>query len=50
MRTLIRNGAIVDGTGQPRCNSDLVVEGEVIAAIGAVQSGGANRHLSERGL
>ncbi|HXR39255.1 MAG TPA: D-aminoacylase [Terracidiphilus sp.] len=51
MRTLIRNGAIVDGTGQPRCNSDLVVEDEVIAAIGAVQSGdGFDQVIDAQGL
>lgn len=37
MRTLIRNGWLVDGTGQPRIKADLVLEGELITFIGKVQ-------------
>jgi N-acyl-D-amino-acid deacylase len=37
MRTLIRNGSIVDGSGQPRYKSSLVIEDELIASIDAVQ-------------
>jgi N-acyl-D-amino-acid deacylase len=44
MRTLIRNGVIVDGSGQPRYAADLVVEDERIAAIGAIGSGGQFDH------
>lgn len=36
MRTLIRGGTIVDGSGVPRYAADLAVENESIATIGAV--------------
>lgn len=34
MRTLIKNGMIVDGSGKPRFAADLLLDGERIAAIG----------------
>jgi N-acyl-D-amino-acid deacylase len=39
MRTLIQSGWIVDGTGQARYKSNLVVEGEFITTIGIAQHG-----------
>ncbi len=36
MRTLIENGTIVDGSGEPRYAASLVVEDERIAAIGGI--------------
>jgi len=38
MKTLIRNGNIIDGTGAARFAADLIVEDGVIAEIGAVPS------------
>ncbi|MBP2370954.1 N-acyl-D-amino-acid deacylase family protein [Pseudonocardia parietis] len=34
MRTLLRGGTVVDGTGEPRYAADVLVEGDRIAAIG----------------
>jgi N-acyl-D-amino-acid deacylase len=34
MRILVKNGSIIDGTGSPRYAASLVVEDELIAAIG----------------
>jgi N-acyl-D-amino-acid deacylase len=40
MRTLFKNGWIVDGTGTPRYRAELVVEGELISEIGNVEDNG----------
>lgn len=51
MRTLIWNGWIVDGSGGPRSKSDLVVEDEEIAFVGAVhESDGFDRVIDAEGL
>ena len=50
MRTLIRNGWIVDGSGQLRYRSDLVIEGESIASIGLGQSIVFDRVIDAEGL
>ena len=51
MRTLIQNGWIVDGSGQSRYKSSLVVEGELIEAIGAAQDGGGfDRVIDAEGM
>lgn len=50
MRTLIRNGVLVDGSGQPRYPADLVVEGERIAAIVPVGSGEFDRTIDATGM
>ena len=51
MKTLIENGWIVDGTGQPRFASSLVIEDEVIAQIGDVSSTtGFDRIIDARGM
>ncbi len=31
---VIKDGVVIDGTGRPRFEADLAVEGEKIAAIG----------------
>jgi N-acyl-D-amino-acid deacylase len=50
MRTLIRNGWIVDGSGKPRYKAELVVEDELIAFVGAVQPGvGFDRTIDAEG-
>ena len=51
MKTLIENGTIVDGSGAPRFAADLVLEGETIAAVGAVERGGGfDRVVDATGL
>jgi N-acyl-D-amino-acid deacylase len=50
MRTLIRNGWIVDGSGRVRYRSDLVIEGEYIAFIGVGQGGAFDRVIDAEGL
>jgi N-acyl-D-amino-acid deacylase len=51
MRILIKNGSIVDGTGQPRYGANLVVEGDVIASIGNVPSSdGFDRVIDAGGM
>jgi N-acyl-D-amino-acid deacylase len=51
MRTLIRNGWVVDGTGQARYKSDLVVDDELIASIGAAEHGqGFDRVIDAEGM
>jgi len=51
MRILVKNGQIIDGSGQPRYTASLVVEDELIAAIGNVpDSGGFDRGIDAQGL
>jgi N-acyl-D-amino-acid deacylase len=51
MRTLIRNGWIVDGTAQPRYKSNLLVEDELISAIGTLpDSEGFDRVIDASGM
>ena len=51
MRTLIRNGTIIDGTGQPGYAASLVVEDRLIATIGAVDRAiGFDRVIDAAGL
>ena len=45
MKTLIKNGWIVDGTGRPRFAADLVVEEELIAAVGNVDPAACFDHV-----
>jgi N-acyl-D-amino-acid deacylase len=40
MRTLIENGSVIDGSGQPRFAASLVIEGELIDAVGHVSGAG----------
>jgi N-acyl-D-amino-acid deacylase len=46
---VIRNGAIVDGTGKPRFAGDLAISGGRIVEIGAVSARGA-REIDARGM
>ena len=39
MRTLIQYGSIVDGSGRPRYKAALVVENDLVAAVGAAHDG-----------
>ena len=51
MRTLIRNGVLIDGAGAPRTGGDLVLDGETIAAAGSVENGaGFDRVIDAAGL
>jgi len=46
---VIRNGLIVDGTGAPARRGDVAVQGDRLAAVGAV-SGRARREIEADGL
>jgi N-acyl-D-amino-acid deacylase len=51
MRTLIENGTIVDGSGQPRYKANLVVEDALITGIGPIGHGnGFDRVINAEGL
>ena len=51
MRTLIQNGWIVDGSGQPRYKSSLVIDDELIADIGTDMHGaGFDRVINAEGM
>jgi N-acyl-D-aspartate/D-glutamate deacylase len=47
---LIRNGTIVDGSGNPWFSGDLAVRGDRIVAVGRVPPGPARRTIDARGL
>jgi N-acyl-D-amino-acid deacylase len=51
MKTLIENGSIVDGSGRPRYSSSLVVEDDLVAAIGNVPNrAGFDRIIDAEGM
>src|SRR6516165_9015847 len=47
---LIRNGKIVDGTGNPWFRGDVAVRGDRVVAVGRVPPGTARREIDARGL
>jgi N-acyl-D-amino-acid deacylase len=47
---LIRNGTIVDGSGNPWFYGDVAVRGERIVAVGRVPQGSAQREIDAKGL
>jgi N-acyl-D-aspartate/D-glutamate deacylase len=47
---LIRNGTVVDGSGNPWFRGDVAVRGERIVAVGRVPPGTAKREIDARGL
>jgi N-acyl-D-aspartate/D-glutamate deacylase len=47
---VIRNGKIVDGTGNPWRHGDLGVRGNKVAALGKIPAGAAKREIDARGL
>ncbi|VTR95827.1 n-acyl-d-aspartate d-glutamate deacylase : N-acyl-D-aspartate/D-glutamate deacylase OS=Singulisphaera acidiphila (strain ATCC BAA-1392 / DSM 18658 / VKM B-2454 / MOB10) GN=Sinac_5669 PE=4 SV=1: Amidohydro_3: D-aminoacyl_C [Gemmata massiliana] len=47
---VIRNGRIVDGTGNPWFHGDLAITGDKIAALGTVPEGKAKRTIDAKGL
>jgi N-acyl-D-amino-acid deacylase len=51
MRILIKNGAIIDGSGAARYAGSLVVEDELIAAVGNIEEGsGFDRVIDAEGM
>src|SRR5579884_3249986 len=46
---VIRNGTIVDGTGRPRFQGDLAVDGGAIASVGE-KAGAGRREIDATGL
>jgi N-acyl-D-aspartate/D-glutamate deacylase len=47
---VIRNGKIVDGTGNPWFRGDVAIRGDRIVAVGRVPSAPAKREIDARGL
>ncbi len=47
---LIRNGTVVDGSGNPWFRGDVAVRGDRIVAVGRVPPGTARREIDARGL
>src|SRR5262245_45339867 len=47
---LIRNGRIVDGSGNPWFHGDVAVRGDRVAAVGRVPPGAARREIDAKGL
>src|SRR6516162_4535938 len=47
---LVRDGRIVDGTGNPWFYGDVAVRGDRIVAVGRVPAGSARREIDARGL
>lgn len=47
---LVRNGRIVDGTGNPWFHGDVAVRGDHIVAVGHIPAAAARREIDARGL
>src|SRR5437660_154386 len=47
---LIRNGTIVDGSGNPWYRGDVAVRGDRLVTVGRVPKGQAKREIDARGL
>src|SRR5436305_9635242 len=47
---LIRNGKVVDGSGNPWFFGDVAVRGDRVVAVGRVPAGAAKREIDARGL
>ena len=47
---VIRNGRIVDGTGNPWFHGDVAIRGDRIVAVGRVPDGTAQREIDAKGL
>ena len=48
--TIIRNGRIIDGSGNPWFSSDIAIQGDHIAAIGKLANANAKRVIDASGL
>ncbi len=49
-RILIKNGLLIDGTGKPGFVGNLVIEGDLIASVGADESGEFDKIIDAEGL
>jgi N-acyl-D-amino-acid deacylase len=49
-RLLIRGGTVVDGTGEPRRQADVLIDGDRIAAVGEVAADAAERTIDAAGM
>jgi N-acyl-D-amino-acid deacylase len=47
---VLRNGKIVDGTGNPWFHADLAIKGEKIAALGKIAANSGKREIDVKGL
>jgi N-acyl-D-aspartate/D-glutamate deacylase len=47
---VLRNGRIVDGTGNPAFAGDLAIKGSKIAALGKISAGAGRREIDVKGL
>lgn len=47
---VIRNGRVIDGTGNPWFHGDLAIRGERIVAIGRIPAGTGKREIDAKGL
>jgi len=47
---VVRNGRIVDGTGNPGFTGDLAIKGDKIAALGKIAAGTGKREIDAKGL
>ena len=47
---IVRNGRIIDGTGNPWFNGDVAIRGDRIAAIGKLAGATARREIDAKGL
>jgi len=47
---LIKNGKIVDGTGNPWSYADIAIEGETIAGIGQIENGSSKKTIDAKNL
>jgi N-acyl-D-amino-acid deacylase len=47
---VLRNGRVVDGTGNPWIHADVAISGDRIAAIGKIAAGAGKREIDVKGL
>ena len=47
---IIRNGQLVDGSGEPSYNGDIAINGDTIAAVGDLGSAKATQEIDGSGL
>jgi N-acyl-D-aspartate/D-glutamate deacylase len=50
MTTAIRGGTVVDGTGRPMVQADVLIEGARVASVGAHSGSGADATIDAEGL
>jgi len=48
--TIIRNGTVYDGSGQPPVKADVALRGDRIASVGALSEASARREIEAKGL